>query len=469
VSQEFNKTVVELASGDGIAGGETFVPRLSETLRTFAGETLDALQVPKWRCQFHGRLNAGYILAILGHSAKAVEVLDQSIQIHHDNREKYDAEESTILQFVVTVLSEVGAAPQIVDPYRHELTAALQKEAQSPEDIQRAIAHIEADLECATGSLDEIYPALRRNQGLLYQRLGNHEKAIELFQKALQDFPRDFLMETTVKNSLSIVDSHLEIGAKELAKDIFIGLVKRLGLENIQLGSKLPESFTDWFTVLHPYFAKLDLTDSLQLVAECAAARLPHLATKKDRYERELRTLTEILALYFVDQGEYQKASDIVDAARAQLEYGHNLSRRKQAKMALYAGNLEKVRTLIADDDKDRDEIGFSGEVKTFELANLELLLGDLARALDRLDNYCAHQKRQSYPNNCDSIFEARRSQIDIMKGAIGKAYLQKVRDHVKQGPPISLPDAIQSLDYHGGSRTEPHEDASEPVDESWD
>lgn len=464
--QEFNQTVAKLASGEGFADGETFVPRLGETLRIFAGETLDALQVPKWRCQFNGLLNAGYILAILGYSAKAVTVLDQSIRIHNDNREKHDAHASTILQFAVTALSEVGVAPQIVDKYRHDLTAALQREAQSPKKIQRAIAHIEADLECATGRLNEIYPALRREQGLLYQRLGDHRMAIKLFEKALQDYPRDRRLETTVKNSLSIVDSHLQMGAKELAQDIFIGLVKRLGLEDMQQGSKLPELFTDWFTVLHPYFAKLDLTDSLQTVAACAAARLPELDAKKNREKNELKTLTEILALCLVDRGEYQKASDIFDAGRARLKYGYQLSRRKQAKMAFYAGNREKVLKLIAYDDKDRREIGPSAEVKQFELANLELLLGELPRALDRLDKYCARQKRKSFPGNCDSIFEARRSQINIMKGAIGKAYLQKVRDHVKQGYPVPFPDSYSLWITNRTALTEPHKDASKPVDE---
>lgn len=453
--QDFDQTVAKLVEGNGIPAGDTFVPRLCDTLFTFAKETLRDLHLPEWRNQFHGGLNAGYILGLLGLSSEAVKFLDKGIRIRQANRDQYSESESSVLEFVVTALEEFGVDQQIVDKYRLELKLAQEKEIEKPEDLRRQIIHIEADLECATGDLDQTNSQGRRQQGLLYHRLGDHERAIASFNRSMEEDKRDWRKETSIKNLLSIVDSHLAMGNREAAVDIFMGLVRALGPTEIEMGSQLPELFTDNFTTFHPYFEKLGLEDSITSVAQYAAARLKTIKPKEHRDRSEICKLTEILTVYYVGKGEYQRASDIFDAGREHLEYKHHLSRRKQAEFALRAGDTEKAKQLIAQDDAEKDSMASDRDEKIFELANLYLQLGNITYALDRLDGYCQRYKQCLVSGSYGSVFDTRRSQIEIMKGAIGKDYLQKVRDHMKGRADLQIGGDIKFLDVSKVKRQE--------------
>jgi tetratricopeptide (TPR) repeat protein len=464
--QDFNTSVKKLVDGNGVPAGDTFVPRLCETLFSFAMETVRDLRLPEWRSQFHGGLNAGYILGLLGESTKCVEFLDKSLRIHQENRGEYCESEATVLKFIVTSLQDFGIEQPIVDQYKRELEVAREKEKEKPQDLARRIAHIEADLECAEGDLDQAYSHGRREQGLLYQRLGDHEKALEKFRHSIAEDRQDRRSETTIKNSLAIVDSYLAMDNREEALKVFAELMRTLGPLDLKLGSQLPELFTSHFSVLHPYFEKLGIEESMVTVAQYAAARLKTIVPKKHRDRSEICELSKILAVYYVSRGDYQKASDIFDAGREQLEYKHHLSRSEQAEFALRAGNPDKARELITQDDAEKDSMGMDRDEKVLELASLELQMGNISGALYRLDGYCDRHKRCLGSGSYSTVFEARRAQVDIMKGAIGKDYVQKVRDHLKGRSDLRLLTGIKFLEASKVKKADTPANEVEDVDD---
>lgn len=445
--QDFNTTVGRLIEAGGVPGGEAFVPRMCDTLYVFGVETGRDMKLPDWRCQLQGGLNAGYILALLGHSEEAVAILGRSLRIHREFKGPYSERESEVLEFLVSTLKKFGVAEEIIGGFARELEAAKEREKEHPRDIRRKILHIDADLECAEGDLDIILSHGRREQGLLYQRLGDHDAAIRSFRLSIEEDPRDWRKETTLKNTLSIIDSKLSLGSKEAALAEFLKLLKALGPTKIERGEKLPDLFIDNFQMLHPYFAKVGLEGSLASIAEYAAARLAALKPK-DHWERqEVCKLTEILAVHYVSQGDYRRASEVFDAGRKHLEYKHHLSRIDQAEYALRAGDPDKARELIAQDDLDRSALGMEREERAYERASLELQMGDFASALDRLDGHCKRYKASLVSGSYEEVFTARRAEIDIMRGVIGQDYLQKVREHLKSGPEFRLWGDIKMLE----------------------
>ena len=425
--QDLETTIEKL--GQGEKSPDVFIPRVYDTVVKYASEVARDLKQTEWRSQFQGGLHAGYVLCLMGETEKGVEFLDKSLQIHQTNMGQYDESRSSLLQFVVDTMEEFGIDQSIVSQYRTMLTEAQDKETDKPEDLRRKIVHIEADMECAVGDLDASYSHGRREQGLLYQKLGEHESAIEHFERSMQEDRRDWRSETSIKNKLSIVDSYLAMEDHASAVESFMGLMKQLVPNELKPGDEIPDLFTGNFSQFYPYFERLGIIDSMESIAGYAKARLEQIEPKEHRDRREICKLSEILALYHTGRGEYQEASDIFDAGREQLEYKHHLSRRDQAEFALRAGNPDKARQLVVEDEAEKDNFGMD-DGKTVELVNLYIQLGDVGTALDRLDVSCEHHKACLVSGSYGGIFDTRQTQIQILKAVIGDDYVQRTREY---------------------------------------
>lgn len=441
--QDLDVTIEKLGEiREEVQNGDIFVPRVYDTVLKYASEVIRDLKETEWRNQFQGGLNAGYILCLTGEMEKGVDFLEKSLQIHQANMGEYDKPRSSVLEFVVETLQEFDAEQTVVDRYKSRLKEAQEQETDKPEDLRRKIVHIEADMECATGDLDELYSHGRREEGLLYQRLGEHEKAIEHFQKSMEEDKRDWNKETSIKNRLSIVDSYLATGNNTDAVEEFMGLMRLLGPDELKLGDKIPVLFTDNFSEFAPYFKRLGIEENLEEVAKYARARLDNLKKSvkppskkedpKEHWERvEASDLSEILASHYAARGKYQEALNIFNEGE-DLPYKNHLSRREHAEFAIRAGNEEKARQLIKGDETEKGLYGRDDD-EIFELVNLHLQLGDVDTALDRLDSYCEIHKRCLVSGTYSSIFETRQTQIAILKAVIGDDCIQKTREYARK------------------------------------
>lgn len=430
---------------------EPYVQRLDETVREYGVEVVRDLKENDWRCQFNGGLSAGYLLCIIGEFDKGIGFLERSLQIHQANKDQYSQSESSALEFVVGTLEEFGANPQTIEQYRSRLAEAKTREEEKPEDLRRKIVHLEADLECATGDLDQIYSHGRREQGLLYQKLGEHKKAIEYFKIAIKEDKRDFRGDATIPNRLSIVDSYVALGDRDSAVSEFMVLMKALIPNEINEGDEIPDLFRSNFEKFYPYFEKLGIVENLETITRYSRARIEKLkgmiktpSPKEDPKEHwkrsELAKLTEIVGLYNVGRGEYQQASDVFDEGREFLEYKHHLSRREQAEFAIRAGNPAKALELIKEDEKDEHSGSSAFDNKDDELENLYLQLGDFDSAFGVLEKQANRFKGSLVSGSFDHLYQIRREQIGILKAAIGDDYVQRLREHAR-GRAVLLPE----------------------------
>ena len=440
--QELNDTIKQLQERTTESqAGDLFIPKFYETIVKYGSEVIRDLKEEDWQCQFNGGLSAGYLFCIMGESGKGIDFFDKSLQMHEENKSKYSDPESSILEFIVNSLEEFGADKQLVTLYKSRLVEAREKEEEKPEELRRKIIHIEADMECAVGDLDASYKQGRREQGLLYQKLGEHEKAIKHFQISLDEDRRDWRRETSIKNKLLIVDSYLALNDRNSAVKEFMALMNILIPEEIKEGEPIPELFTENFPEFYPYFGRLGI--DFETIARYSKARLESLKglikppaedeKPEEHWKRsELCDLLEILALYHVNKGEFQQASDIFDEGRKYLEYKNHLSMKEQAEFAIRAGNPKKALELIKEEEAERGDGPFHDDERTDELTNLYLQLGDFESALGKLEEECDRFKGCLVSGSYEHLYRIRRTQIEIFKAAIGKDYVQKLREYAK-------------------------------------
>ena len=189
-----------------------------------------------------------------------------------------------------------------------------------------------------------------------------------------------------------------------------------------------------------PYLPRLELGDALATMADLARARLAVIDEQAGHWERmEICHLTELLGAYHVGRQEYREASEVYDAGRARLEYKDHLSRVEQAEFALRGGQPEKAAALMAEDDAEGGRrSSLDGRTPVLDRANVELQLGQISAALDRLDHECARTRRSLVSGSFASILELRRVQVSILRRVIGAEAVNRLRDSLplKESPP---------------------------------
>lgn len=444
--QDLDTTIKKLGEISMDRSIEADVIKLHDIIIKYSSEVARDLKDAEWRSQFEGGLNVGYILCLIGETEKGVDFLEKCLQVYQANMGEYDEPSSSILQFIVETIEEFEVDSEIVKRYQQKLRQAQDSEAEKPEDIRRKIVHIEADLECAIGDIDQAYSQGRREQGLLYNKLEEYDKATEHFRMAIAEDRRDWRNETTIKNKLAIVDSYFALGDTASAIEEFIGLMKILVPDEIEVGEKMPELFTENLDKFFPYFEKLRLNDQLEKIITYARARLDKVQLSGDkRAWVEIPDLTEIMTSYHVGREEYQEASDIMDKGREKIEYKHHISWREQAEYAIRAENREKALELIKADEAYKDSSRFNDN-KEFELVNLYLQLGEVESALAILDGYCEQYKASLLSGSYGNVFETRRTQIAILKAVIGKDYFHRIRKYAHTKSDIFAENGVKSL-----------------------
>ena len=164
-------TTIEQLEYQPVPASDTLVPLLYETVRKYALEVQRDLQQTEWRSLFEGALNAGYLLCLMGDTKRGLLFLEQSVKVYQANRTKHDKLTSVILQEVTRIAQEFVDKPTF-EKFQEQYATIIKSEKKEEGTIEKKILHLEADLECTVGDLDDAYAPTRWNQGLLYQKLG---------------------------------------------------------------------------------------------------------------------------------------------------------------------------------------------------------------------------------------------------------------------------------------------------------
>lgn len=442
--QNLETTIQELGKRrDTLENSERFVPILYDVVLKYGEEVIRDLKRLEWQSQYDGGLNAGYIYCLLGDFEKGIDLFDWAIKVHEENHSKYGDSNEDVLNFVVGSLTESKAETNVLDHYKELLGSAVAEQYEDCEELRKKIVFLEADMECATDDIDAAYSRGRREQGLLYQKLGEFDKAIDHFEVAIKEDRRDWRNETSIKNTLSIVDSYYSLDENQSGANRFLGLMSNIFPEDFKEGDKLPEVFTDNFNKFKPYFKHPELENNLEKIEEYVQARLENLYSivkpktcKRESPDehwkrREVANLTEILAGFYIEREEYGKADELYDKGREKLEYKHHLCFREQAEFAIRTGNPKKAKKLINRSKKEDKHHG-PGDNHIEEFVSLYLQLDDVDSALKVYNDCCKKYKESLVSGSYGHIFDLRQDQISILKSVIGPDYVEQLRSHAK-------------------------------------
>lgn len=413
---------------------EHHIARLNQTLRLYGEEIAHDIKDSQWQSVYQSGLHAGYLHCLLGNTQQGLEMLQKSFALHDSkadyNRDNFLAES---LVFILETMDKFGLVEdRSVYQERLDSIRRREKESQSESALRRKIVHLEADMECATGDLDHAYSNGRRKQGLLYQKLGEYDKAIEHFQRAIQEDRRDWGCETSIKNRLSIVDSYLALGQRDNAVKEFIGLMSNLVPDEIKEGDEIPDSFTENFSKFKSYFERLGIEDKSHEYARVRLDRIKPDLKSVERVSGEVRQLSEILLYHYEANEQWNKAIELIDEveeATQVLEYPVSFSTDRRSQYHINAGRIEEARRLL--DGESREEMfSFARDGRgVMEMTSQYLQIGDVDSALDLLDVYCKNDRRSSLW--MDAI-ETRVMQIEILGKLIGDDYVQRLREYVR-------------------------------------
>src|SRR4030042_4443284 len=411
---------------------EHYLDRLNQTIKLYGEEITQGIRDNQWQSVYRSGLHAGHLYCLLGRTQQGLEMLQKSFALHDSmadyNRDEFLAES---LVFILQTMDKFGLT-EGRNNYQERLDAIQQKKKQSESDqsLRKKVVHLESDLECETGDLDASYAHGRREQGLLYQKLGEYDKAIEHFQRAIQEDRRDWRSETSIKNRLSIVDSYLAMDKREEALKEFLTLMGHWVQSDINMGDEISDEFTSNFSQFKPYFKRLGIDDKSH---EYARARLdkikPDLKSVK-RASGEVRQLTEILLHHYDITQQWNNAlllmSEVEEATKV-LDYPEKFSNQRKSQYHINTERVDEARELL-DSQSRADLFSFArnGEHSVMEMTRQYFQIGEPDKALDLLDVYAKNDRRSSLWMNA---IETRVMQIDILGRLIGTDYIQRLRE----------------------------------------
>jgi len=427
---------------------EHYLARLNQTLRLYGEEIAHDIRDSQWQSVYRSGLHAGYLHCLLGNTEQGLEMLQKSFALH-DSRADYNRDNflAESLVFILETMDKFGLVKdRPVYQERLDSIKRREKKSQSETTLRRKIVHLEADLECETGDLDAAYANGRRKQGLLHQKLGEYDKAIEYFQRAIQEDRRDWRYETSIKNRLLIVDSYLALGQRDNAVKEFIGLMNNLVPNEIKEGEEIPDSFTENFSQLKSYFERLGIEDKSNIYARARLDKIkPDLKSIKSA-SGEARQLSEILLHHYKANEQWDKAIELIDEVEdvtKVLQYPISFSTYRKSQYHINAGRIDEARRLL--DGQSRTELFSFGRdgYGVMEMTSQYFQIGEADKALDLLDEYCKNDRKSSLWG--DAI-ETRVMQIDILGKLIGPDYIQRLREHVKGSSGLSPNDNVKYL-----------------------
>lgn len=414
-----------------------YIDRLNQTLRRYGEEIAHDMKDHQWQAVYQSGLHAGYLHCLLGNTKQGLDMLQKSFALHDSkadyNRDNFLAES---LVFILETMDEFGLE-EGRSSYQERLNAIKikEKESQSESALRKNIVHLEADMECATGDLDPAYSHGRREQALLYQKLGEYDKAIEHFQRAIQEDRRDWRCETSIKNKLSIVDSYLALDQKDKAVKEFMGLMNNFVPKEIKEGDEIPDDFTSNFSKFRSYFKRLGIEDKSHKYARARLDRIkPDLKSIK-RAPGEVRQLSEIILYHYEDNEQWDKAIELineVEKATQVLEYPVSFSTDRKSQYHINSGRIEDAKRLL--DGEPREKMfSFARDGRgVMEMTSQYIQIKEIDSALDLLDVYCMNDRRSSLW--CDAI-ETRVMEIDILRKLIGEDYRTNISVQPKIEP----------------------------------
>lgn len=429
---------------------DRYVGRFHQILQLYAGEISRDLQQNEVHAQSEAAWAAGTLQYLLGNNEQGKRLIDVGVDLHVVNAGKYSRPLQFVLKDIAAMIEEFS--PQDAAHYQERLKQEHGKKSPGDrrEEHLRTIRHIEADMECTPGDLDEIYRQGRTMQAGLYQKLGDHRTAIGHYNQANVHAKKGHMREHEyVKNTLAIIDCHLELGEPLLAQQTLITLLNELVPPDTTELDRFPEQFARNYKTIKPYCEKLEVGYGNVIdLAERIFERTAESITKKKMRWTDLQGLTMLLATHYTSQGQYQKASDIIDRAKELskgIESKPYFSRTKQASYLIAAGDAGRARQLLEEEEADRG-IGMDEKEKTDTLAQLYLRLGDIDKALDLFDTFCVRYKRSLAMGSYSRVREARERQLDILKKVIGVDYLPKVREFIRSAEPITIEGEMKVL-----------------------
>jgi tetratricopeptide (TPR) repeat protein len=429
--KDYNQSLAEFnpVPADG-ADKERYVKELGEIIISYANEAVkDLMNRKSYHPRISGSIAAGHILSIFGNHPQAMQFFDCALKIQELNYLHYYRSR---LREVVEIMDNSNFPGKLSVQYKRRLKD-LKRKKQSNKRLREKIIDIEADMECDAGDLDQILSRGKTERAKAYQKLGELEKAITLFEESMKN-ARDWRFENSVPNSLSIIDCYLGLNDFDKARQTFFDLIKKIAPETPKPGDALPEYILDNFDKLLPYIKKLGLEDSLDDLASFAKERLRVFhEQRKLENSRELRGTIELLVSYHVDRGEFKTASDLMDEARIlanKEKYPSRFCLREQAEYLIRAGERERAEKLIEEDHAKIDSMGIDRDERIFELAALYLQLQKPDKALEMLQDHIEDYKRHGTQSLSETL-ETRREQIKILAKLIGKDYLERINQYM--------------------------------------
>lgn len=438
--QEWEDTIKGL-EGKVEVDREILFSKLHDILRSYGEEISRDFREKSPSGVANAGLEAGYVLCLLGDVERATAMFDKSLGLYAKNLDGYCGDMQKKLKFVIEALTEFELDSA---SYQKRLTELQNKKKEDEVDLRTQIIHIEADMECNVGDLDDIYANGRRRQAELFEKLGERELAIKYFAIA-NTFEKGNRKEDYIQNQLSIVDCYLDMDQIETARSTFMSLVNSL-VPEIKPGEELPDEFTDNFDKIHPFFEKLGLLDHLDKAAEYAYARLEEIDPKK-KSSRELRSIRKLTILYHEGREEYEKIIDIIartDELGKDIEYFGTVGKRKQAQYHIKLDQFAEAERLIEEDQKK--EPTFRSGDEPYDWANLYLQMGMVDKAIDIIGNDSEHHKRCLVSGSYSHVFEGRRAQIEIIRAVLGKGYYHGFRNYAQDKNGIHIENNVKLL-----------------------
>ncbi|MDP3027792.1 MAG: hypothetical protein Q8N63_08875 [Nanoarchaeota archaeon] len=441
----YNQSLDEFNPGpaEGVAKAE-YVKRLGEIMGSYTHEAIEDLKNKKsYFPRISGGVAAGHILSMFGNYPLAMQFFNRALAIQKLNYPPYYQSQLT----EVVEIMDNSNVPEIFSRVYKRRLKDLERKKQSKKKLREFITNTESDMECASGDLDEIYPRGKTDQALAYQKLGELEKAISLFEESTS-IARDWRFRNSVQNSLSIIDCYLDLNNIDKARETFFNLTKKIASETPKPGEVIPEYISENFGKFLPYIKRLGLEESLDNLAGLAKERLK-IFHKKRKLENnfDFRRTIELLVDYYADKNEFKQASDLIDEARTlanKEKYPSGFSLREQAEYLIRAGETERAERLI-EEDHNSNKHSSPFDKKSFEFAALYLQLQKPDKALEMLGEHVEDYKRCE-SSSLSEILETRREQIKILAKLIGPDYLELIAQHMGKAKEDSflLPEVVK-------------------------
>lgn len=297
--------------------------------RLAAGLSQGQLSFPGCTTAYISRLESGGRVASLQLVNELATRLNVSPQWLATGVEPLEAASSEIVDAEVALrLGDLDEARRLYsdrllpgDPARAAALAGLGQIAFREERIDEAVARLEEAIEARRGEL-LLDPGTTETLGRAYAAQGELERAIALFEKALEQAKQAYAPVEKLRFAVLLANSHIDNGAFGDAEQTLAGLINLAS----SVGDPLVEARVFWSqSRLHV------LRGASQLAARYARRALAILErTENDAY---VAMAYHLLAYAEIEAGNGPEALDLLERGRAL--FGGRMSEHEDAKFAL--------------------------------------------------------------------------------------------------------------------------------------